>query len=93
MIEAGHAELRPFHEFRRWLSENRNDRSLRCGRRRNGTEGLGPFTLEARKLLLEKVRGLELATGKKIISVEDETEIRRLWEIDQKSEAYRSLEF
>jgi DNA sulfur modification protein DndC len=92
MIEAGHTQLKPYHEFRRWLAENRNDRSMRCPRRRNGSEGLGPFTLEARRLLFKKVRALEIATGKQIISIEEENEIRRLWKIDQKSEAYRSLE-
>jgi DNA sulfur modification protein DndC len=92
MIEAGHTELKPYHEFRHWLAENRNDDSMRCARRRNGSKGLGPFTLEARKLLLKKIRALEVATGKQIVSIEEENEIRRLWKIDHQSDDYRKLE-
>ena len=66
LIEAGHVEIAPYHEFRRWLTEIRNDSALRCPSRRKLITGLGPFTLEARKLLLKKVRELEITVGKEI---------------------------
>lgn len=92
LIEAGHVEIAPYHEFRRWLAEIRNDSALRCSIRRNGTEGLGPFTLEAREILLSKVRELERAVSKEIISASEEIEIRRLWESDRSSDKYRRME-
>jgi DNA sulfur modification protein DndC len=92
LIEAGYDSLKPFHEFRRWLSEIRNDPRMRCRRRRNGSEGLGPFTLRARQLILENVRILEATTKKLIIDRKEETEIRRLWQTDRDSVAYRKID-
>jgi DNA sulfur modification protein DndC len=92
LIESGYASLKPFYEFRRWLSEIRNDPSMRCHRRRNGSDGLGPFTLRARALILENVRALELATKKRIIDGAEEMEIRRLWQVDRSSMAYGQID-
>jgi DNA sulfur modification protein DndC len=92
LIEAGHIEIKPYHEFRRWLAEIRNDSAMRCPSRRNGSVGLGPFTLNARRLLLKKIRNLELAVGKTIITSAEEAEIRRLWELDRSSDKYRGIE-
>jgi DNA sulfur modification protein DndC len=92
LIEAGYDSLKPFHEFREWLSEIRNDAQMRCRRRRNGSEGLGPFTLRARQLILENVRVLESITKRRIIDHKEEFEIRRLWQMDRDSAAYRKID-
>ncbi|WP_163853505.1 DNA phosphorothioation system sulfurtransferase DndC [Paenibacillus elgii] len=62
-IESGETWLRPLHEFRSWLLSNRNNHDFRDSKRRNGTIykrsdgsfGYGPFTLEARRIILEKL--------------------------------------
>jgi len=92
MIEAGYSKLQPYYEFRRWLLEIRNDPSMRCKLRRNGSEGLGPFKLEARKTILEQVRTLEKAVCTQILVAEEEAEIRRLWRCDRASSSYRAIE-
>lgn len=90
LIEAGHSHLQPYHVFRRWLSEIRNDAETRCTKRRNGTDGMGPFTLRARKMILDHLRDLESAVNCQIIDAKEEAEIERLWKADLASNAYRS---
>lgn len=92
MIAAGHAELEPYHRFRSWLTEIRNDEGLRCHRRRNGTERPGPFTLAARELILERLTNLELATGRKVLTNEHRAKIAELIALDRNSPAYQNLE-
>ncbi|WP_240006244.1 phosphoadenosine phosphosulfate reductase family protein [Pseudaquidulcibacter saccharophilus] len=82
LIESGHIELLPFLSFRNWISEFRNDLSMRWGVRRNGSIGPGPFSIEARKLIFKKVRELEELTGNIIIDKEETQEIHRLWALD-----------
>jgi DNA sulfur modification protein DndC len=55
LIEAGHVELAAYLEFRNWLIETRNDPDRRWPLRRNGTIGLGPFTLKARADILSRL--------------------------------------
>jgi DNA sulfur modification protein DndC len=92
MIEAGYAQLRPYYEFRRWLSEVRNDPKMRCKFRRNGSEGMGPFRLDARKAILERVKTLEREVGAQILTPDEEAEIKRLWRRDRASNSYRAME-
>lgn len=65
-IQSGEEWLRPLAEFRKWLSDIRDDRSMREDKRMNGSiyfvgqgetreRGLGPFKLEARKQILRKL--------------------------------------
>lgn len=65
-IESGEEWLRPLAEYRKWLSDIRDNREMREKRRMNGSIyfvgqgedkelGLGPFTLEARKEILRKL--------------------------------------
>ena len=59
-INHGAKELIPLRDFRNWLLEIRNNPQYRVNKRRNGSVyvknngemGLGPFTLEGRKLIL-----------------------------------------
>lgn len=83
LVEAGHGYLAPYLEFRNWLARIRNEPSLRWGTRRSGKSGLGPFTLNARIDILSKLKELEAAANKEIISNDEEQEIFRLWELDR----------
>lgn len=93
MIEAGYEFLRPYHEFRNWLLEMRNNPTMRCKLRRSGASGLGPFTLDARMMMLKKVSELEIEVGAELISEEERGEIERLWNADKNSMRYRAMEY
>jgi DNA sulfur modification protein DndC len=83
LIRAGHIELLPFLAFRDWLAEFRNEPSKRWERRRSGKDGLGPFTLEARREILKRVDDLEDKTRTIIISAEERGLIASLWNMDR----------
>lgn len=82
LIEAGYSELLPYFEFRAWLSKIRNDPAMRWPKRRNGAPGMGPFTLDARREILERLNQLEAMTGSEIISPEERGLIASLWQLD-----------
>lgn len=82
MIAAGHDELRPYLEFRSWLVSIRNQEDFRWAYRRNGSKGMGPFTLAARALILSRLQSLEECVGRNLVDSEELTEIFRLWELD-----------
>jgi len=82
LIEAGHTDLLPFLNFRNWLSEIRNDPIRRWPHRRNGRTGLGPFTLTARKEILEKLCTLEKTTQSSLVSADELSAIQTLWSQD-----------
>lgn len=86
-INRGSEELIPYRDFRNWLMEKRNDLSMRDRKRRNGAVyegkngelGLGPFTLEGRKIILEKVLQLEEKVNEEIITIEELKAIDKMW--------------
>lgn len=88
LLRAGYDDLNAYYDFRTWLSQIRNDLSLRCKRRRNGQVGPGPFKLEARRLILDRVRELERCAGCSLITQVEERYIRRLWDLDRASPTY-----
>ncbi|ULK95111.1 phosphoadenosine phosphosulfate reductase family protein [Bradyrhizobium sp. I71] len=82
LIKSGHFQLRPFLAFRDWLAEFRNDPANRWHTRRNGSAGLGPFTIKARREILRRVDALEDLTATTIIDVEERGVIAALWTMD-----------
>lgn len=82
LIEAGRTDLLPYLQFRNWLAEIRNDKLRRWPRRRNGKELPGPFTLAARREILDRLRELESTAQDSIVSPEELAEIHRLWTVD-----------
>jgi DNA sulfur modification protein DndC len=92
LLKAGFNDLKPYYEFRSWLSEIRNEPSRHCARRRNGSNGLGPFTLATRRLLLRRVRQLEKTVRQTLITEKEEQTIRALWRADQCSPEYAAME-
>lgn len=89
LIEAGYDQLRPYFEFRNWLSEIRNDPNMRWPQRRSGSVGMGPFTLDARKAILRRIDRLEEATKSEILDASERGTIASLWRLDE----YKRLSF
>ena len=58
-IDTGDVWMRPLNEFRNWLKEIRENPEYRQSRRRDGSPGPGPFTPEARKIILRRLLDLE----------------------------------
>lgn len=99
-VEAGYGEFSPLIEFRDWLASIRNDANRRLARRRNGkltvtNDGVfipGPFTLETRQEILERLIALQEATESRLISEEEIFRIRELWAEDAEAFATRSID-
>lgn len=87
-INKGTAELIPLRDFRNELLEMRENGQYREHKRRNGTIykkndgsfGLGPFTLEARRIILEKLLELENTTGLELITEAELKAIDKMWD-------------
>lgn len=86
-VDSGYAEFTPLLDFRDWLASIRNEKERRQARRRDGritiTNGgtfiPGPFTLQTRAEIFERLRTLEEETGQRLISDEEVDHIHRLW--------------
>lgn len=87
-IESGERWLIPLREFRDWLLSIRNAPELRDSKRRDGsvyekgdgTLGLGPFTLEGRKVILEKLLETENEIGIELITIDELKKIDEIWD-------------
>lgn len=87
-IDGGETWLIPLRDYRNWLVELRATPSARETKRRNGTMyrkadgtlGLGPFTMEARKEMLRRLLRLEVDTGLSLITIEELKYIDQLWD-------------
>ena len=86
-INKGSKELIPYRDFRYWLMEKRTDSTMRDRKRRNGAVyegkdgelGLGPFTLDGRRIILEELLKLEEVVGEEIITIEELKAIDKMW--------------
>lgn len=89
-IESGYGDLEPLLEFRDWLKAIREDGARRMATRRNGKlnfvgEGRlipGPFTLEARQEILQKLLAIQDEIAVPLISAEEIAAIKRIWSED-----------
>ncbi|MBL3657733.1 phosphoadenosine phosphosulfate reductase domain-containing protein [Fulvivirga sediminis] len=88
MIENGYSQLTYLHEFRNWIAEFRDNTEYRCAQRRNGQIGLGPITLEGRKVILDKLLDVELKSGIALLQKEELIRIKELWQSDLKNPNY-----
>lgn len=87
-IDKGETWLIPLREYRNWLIELRNTPEARETKRRNGSMyrksdgelGLGPFTMDSRKLMLRRLLELQKETGLLLISIEELRYIDFLWD-------------
>jgi len=82
LICDGETWMEPLLQFRNWLKEIREDTRLREPKRRRGSGGPGPFTLEARRMILRRLMDTEAAVGMTLLPAEEKLEIQRLWKLD-----------
>ena len=88
-VESGHEEFTPLMDFRDWLAGIRNDPERRQVRRRNGRVTFkgdllipGPFTVQTRMEIFDRLRALEAETGQRLIDDEEVALIRAIWSAD-----------
>ncbi|MFQ5632808.1 MAG: hypothetical protein ACE5I1_28905 [bacterium] len=82
MIANGEEWMLPLMDYRDWLGVIRNDESKRQTHRRNGQPGIGPFTMETRKEMLERLLRLELQVNQELISRQELSAIQYQWNFD-----------
>jgi DNA sulfur modification protein DndC len=92
LIAAGHQDLLPLADFRKRLKALSDNPEYRSKVRRNGQPGLGPLTLEARRMLLEELLAVQEQTGMALISPLEVRLVREQWAVDQAESAYREIE-
>ena len=86
-VESGHAELTPLLDFRDWLASIRNQKKRRQARRRDGritfTDGgkfiPGPFTMQARVEIFERLRKVEEKMDRRLITDDEVDLIYAIW--------------
>lgn len=89
-IEAGHPEFEPLLDFRDWLAEIRNDHTRRQAHRRNGNitfqaNGVlvpGPFTMEARREILDRLLATQAEVEMELITTDEIDRIKAIWSDD-----------
>lgn len=87
-IRSGYRELIPLAEFRKWLMDQRDLPENRETKRRNGTVyetkngemGFGPFTWEARQMILKELIKTQQKMGYELITVEELKAIDEIWD-------------
>jgi DNA sulfur modification protein DndC len=97
-VDAGFDEFTPLLDFRDWLTTIRNDPERRLARRRdgrftvasNGTHIPGPFNLNTRFEILDRLLKLQDVTQTQLISATEVERIRSLWAEDALASAARS---
>lgn len=82
-IDNGYEHLEPLAEFRDRLRALSEDRSLRMQERRNGQEGIGPFTLAARRQILDELLEVQRAVELPLISSAEIKRIEEIWREDE----------
>lgn len=88
-VDVGKTEFQPLLDFRDWLVEIRNKPEYRQVERRNGTLTIkggkhipGPFTVEARQMILNRLLEVQTAYGGELITQEEIDLIKRIWADD-----------
>ncbi|WP_232490382.1 DNA phosphorothioation system sulfurtransferase DndC [Burkholderia ubonensis] len=89
-IDSGNHAYRPLVAFRDWLVQIRNDPSRRSAIRRNGrlTFDLtgkhipGPFTIQARKEILDRLLAVQSEFGGRLISDDELDLIYKIWAME-----------
>lgn len=99
-IDAGHEKMEPLMEFRDWLAKFRNERAKRMVERRDGRIALmgdgvttvaGPFTLEARREILDRLLAIQTEVEMSLITPDEIARIKAMWADDAVEEARRHL--
>ena len=97
-IRSGHRELRPLAEFRKWLMDIRDQDEYREKKRRDGSIyytsnnelGYGPFTWEARQMILRRLLQTQIRMNYELITIEELQAIDKIWD-EEKDVTRRTL--
>lgn len=88
-VDVGKTEFQPLIDFRNWLVSIRDLPEYRQVKRRNGTLTIkngkhipGPFTIQARQMILNKLLEVQTAFGQELISPEEIHLIKQIWAND-----------
>ena len=88
-VDVGKTEFQPLLEFRDWLVEIRNLPEYRQVERRNGTVTVkggkhipGPFTVEARQMILKRLLKVQTQFESELISQAEIDLIKQIWAED-----------
>lgn len=92
LIDAGFEYLEPLSEFRERLKAVSNMPEYRSKTRRNGQPGLGPLTIEARRMLLEELLDVQQRSGLRLISDHEIRLVRDWWGRDESTAVIREME-
>jgi DNA sulfur modification protein DndC len=82
LISHGEHRLEPLLQFRLWMEKERSQPNNRWPRRRNGKPGLGPMTLEWRRVALNELLKAQEQSGLNLIGPEEILAIHREWAAD-----------
>lgn len=88
LVDYGYKNLKPLYDFRNWMMSIRDNPDYRCSVRRNGQLGKGPFTLDARKEIFNRLLEVQNESGMKLITDSEINIIYELWDKDIKSDKY-----
>ena len=88
-VDVGKTEFQPLLDFRDWLVDIRNKPEYRQVERRNGTLTIksgkhipGPFTVEARRMILNRLLEVQVEYGNELITQEEIDLIKQIWADD-----------
>ncbi|MCP2040584.1 DNA sulfur modification protein DndC [Neisseria sp. HSC-16F19] len=88
-VDVGKTEFQPLIEFRDWLVDIRNKPEYRQVTRRNGALTIkdgkhipGPFTVEARQMILQKLLEVQAVYGSELVSQQEVDLIKQIWAED-----------
>ena len=101
VIDSGHEDaelLEQLFDFRQWLLELRENNQNRQRVRRDGnaktrldgSRVLGPFTIDVRQMILERLQELEVTTGWKFLTQSESEVIEDIWRRDRILETCRT---
>lgn len=82
-IDIGFDHLEPLADFRNWIQAFSRDFDNRMSERRNGQAGVGPFKLENRRLILDRLLEVQSAVDLPLIDNTEIVRIREIWSEDE----------
>jgi len=91
LIAAGHEHLEPLSDFRKRLRQVSENPEYRSKFRRTGQPGLGPLTIEARKMLLDELLKTQAEVETELVSPLELRLIREQWAQDETQAVLREL--
>jgi DNA sulfur modification protein DndC len=92
LIDSGFEYLEPLSIFRERLKAVSNLPEYRSKVRRNGQKGMGPLTLEARRMLLDELLGVQAQTGLELITDHEVRLIKDWWGRDETTAVLRDMD-